>query len=414
VGVRVCVAINCLVFTQRGTSVHDLIYPPQQIILGSGREISKATLFRALHFGGWLAEGVVVFAWGMSIRGPLIAGVDELIWIISGIGLTSGFRIICRRARAAAVSYQSLGMLILLFGVAGAVVWYVIYLTLLRAFVAGWGIWFGSDAGIVLGLSPLATQPWIIPIRTWIICGCLLLTWSSLYFGINAIIDLEVERERAARAVKLADRARLSALQTQLNPHFLFNALNGIAALIRANDRATAVAMVDDFGAFLRAILQKLDSPEISVAEEIALVTQYLQIQRRRFGNRLRTTIQIEPETMGACLPTLILQPLVENALQHGILVLEGGGSIQVAIRRRDDKLVVSVSDDGAGTESGGHATGLGLRNCADRLSALYGKDAHLSAGAGRDGKGFAVEIELPFRQERPATLVTDGLEALA
>jgi two-component system, LytTR family, sensor kinase len=390
--------------------VRDLNHPPQEIVLGSGREISKATLFWALNLGGWLAVGVVVFAWGMSARGPLIAGVDELIWNISGIGLTCGFRIVYRRARAVA-TYQSLGMLILLFCVAGALVWYGVYWLLIRAFVAALAVWSGGDADIVQGL--LSVTPWVIPVRTWITCGCLLLTWSSLYFGINAIIDLEIERERAARAVKLADRARLSALQTQLNPHFLFNALNGIAALIRADNRSTAAAMVDDLGAFLRAILQKLDSPEISVADEIALVNQYLQIQRRRFGNRLQIDICVEPETMGACLPTLILQPLVENALQHGILVLESGGTIQVDIRRQDDKLLITVNDDGVGTESGSHVRGLGLRNCADRLSALYGSDARLSAGAGRNGKGFAANIDLPFRKECRATLISNGLEAL-
>jgi two-component sensor histidine kinase len=389
-----------------------LSHQPQQIVLGSGRVISKEALFTALHFGGWFISGIVVCAWGMSARGLSIAGTDELVWNLTGIGLTYGFRMIYRRARAAAITYQSLGLLILLLSAVGPLVWYATYFLLLHAVVAGLAAWLGSGAAIVRGLSTVA--PWIPPIRIWIVCGCLLLSWSSLYFGINAIIDLEIERERASRAVKLADRARLSALQTQLNPHFLFNSLNGIATLIRANDRSAAAAMVDDLGTFLRAILQNLDSPEISVADEIALVNQYLQIQRRRFGNRLRTTIDVEQETMSACVPTLILQPLVENALQHGILVLERGGSIHVAIRRRNDKLVVSVNDDGAGMASGAQATGLGLRNCADRLSALYGEDAHLSTGAGRDGRGFAVEIDLPFREEPPFSAVSKPLEAVA
>jgi two-component system, LytTR family, sensor kinase len=391
---------------------YDLTYHARQIVLGSGREVSKSTLFAILHFGGWFAAGIVVFAWGMSLRGPLLAGLDEVVWIVSGIALTFGFRTVYRRARSRAVSYRSLG-LTLVFSVAGAVVWYLSYVAVLRLFFAGLVHWLGSGSSLVAEVSIIALQPWTIPIRTWITCGCLLLTWSSLYFEINAIIDLEVERERAARAEKLADRARLSSLQTQLNPHFLSNALNGIASLIRANERAAAASMVDELGDFLRSILQRLDLPEIRVAEELTLVNQYLQIQQRRFGSRLRTTVKVEPETMDACVPTLILQPLVENALQHGIMALEAGGSINVCIRKRGDKLVVSVDDDGAGISAAVHATGLGLRNCADRLSALYGDDARISAGAGRDGRGFTVVIDLPFRQEGETSLVSDGIAVL-
>jgi sensor histidine kinase YesM len=360
-----------------------------------------------------LTAGAVVFTWGMSIRGPLLAGIDEAVWIVSGVVLTFGFRTVYRWARSTAVSYQSLGLVILLFSVVGALVWYGGYVGVLRALSVALALWFGGDSGVVAEMSIITSQPWAIPIRTWITCGSLLLTWSSLYFGINAMIDLEVQRERAERAMKLADRARLSALQTQLNPHFLSNALNGIATLIRDNDRVAAASMVDELGDFLVSILQKLDTPEIRVAEELALVNQYLQIQRRRFGKRLRTTVHVEPETMRASLPTLILQPRVENALQHGILRLEGGGSINVCIRRRGNKLVVSVDDDGAGINAATHATGLGLRNCADRLSALYGEDAHLTAGPGHDGKGFAVVVDLPFRQEREAAIVSDRVAVL-
>lgn len=354
-----------------------------------------------------------MFAWGLSVRSPVLSALDEAVWIVTGVLLTCGFRIVYRRARSAAVSYPLLGLLTLTLSVGGALVWYGSYLVVLRGLFVSLERWLGGGPGVAAEIAAVAAQPWAISIRVLVTCGCLLLTWSSLYFGINAIIDLEVERERGERAVKLADRARLSALQTQLNPHFLFNALNGIATLIRANDRATAASMVDELGDFLRSILRKLDSPEIRVAEELALINQYLQIQRRRFGTRLQTRVYVEPETMGARLPTLILQPLVENALQHGILTQEEGGSIDVCICRRHDKLVVSVFDDGAGINSAAHETGLGLRNCADRLSALYGDDAHLSAGAGHHGKGYGVVIELPFRPQYEITPASDRIAVL-
>jgi hypothetical protein len=130
------------------------------------------------------------------------------------------------------------------------------------------------------------SQPLLIPFRHWFLFGSTLFIWSSLYFGINAMLDLEIERARVVRALKLADSARLRALQSQLNPHFLFNALNGIAALIRDKDGTAAAAMVDALGDFLRSMLQTIEQSEIVVAEELHFIDQYLQIQRFRLGNR--------------------------------------------------------------------------------------------------------------------------------
>src|SRR6202042_943426 len=121
-----------------------------------------------------------------------------------------------------------------------------------------------------------ALPQWWLPIMHWVMFTSLLLAWSSLYFGINAMVDLEIERARSVSALKLADSARLRALQSQLNPHFLFNTLNGIATLIREGDRTNAAATVDTLSDFLRLTLQKLDSPEIPVREELAFVEQYL------------------------------------------------------------------------------------------------------------------------------------------
>lgn len=352
-----------------------------------------------LHFGGWLLAGVVVFAWNLSVRGPLVAGLDESVWIVSGIALTFGYRILYRRARSASVPYVWIGLLVLLFSAGGALIWYGSYLILIRALFGSIAHWPVIGTALSVEFSALAAQPWTISLRTWMTCSSLLLSWSSLYFCINAIIDMEAQRERAVRAVKLADQARLSALQSQLHPHFLFNVHNGIATLIRENDREAALSMIDELSEFVRSVVQKLDFPEISVAEELALVNQYLKLQRRRFGARLRATVTAERDTMNARVPTLILQPLVENALEHGILTLKNGGSVIVSIRKFGDKLVLSVDDDGVGSDTV-NQTGLGLRNCRDRLEALYGNEAHLSTCRGRSGKGFVVVIELPYREE--------------
>jgi two-component system, LytTR family, sensor kinase len=154
-------------------------------------------------------------------------------------------------------------------------------------------------------------------------------------------------------ALKLADTARLRALQSNLNPHFLFNALNGIATLVREQDSVTAAAMVDALGTFLRSTLQRLDTPELRVEEEIELIEQYLRIQRYRFGTRLHAVVEASREALGALIPTLILQPLVENAMRYSVLPRDAGGSLWVSVRKELAVLVVSVEDDGPGLTGG-------------------------------------------------------------
>ena len=282
---------------------------------------------------------------------------------------------------------------------------------------SGGALWYSATEALLrlgylalshfAGLWPLfeaaahadALYPWWIPFGYWLFFASFLFTWSSLYFGINAMLDLETERANVARALKLADTARLRALQSNLNPHFLFNALNGIATLIRERDVTAASAMVDALSVFLRSTLQRLNSPEIQVAEELQLIEQYLRIQRFRFGDRLRSIVHADPDALDALIPTLILQPLVENAVRHGILPREDGGSLWVSIRRDVETLVVSVEDDGPGlTHDLANSAGVGLVNSRDRLSALYGSAAQLTVGPRTEGGGFAVVIRMPFR----------------
>ena len=252
-----------------------------------------------------------------------------------------------------------------------------------------------------------ALFPWWIPFSYWFFFAIFLFTWSTLYFGINAMLDLETERANVARVLKLADIARLRALQSNLNPHFPFNALNGIATLIRERDVTAASAMVDALSVFLRSTLQRLNSPEIQVAEELQLIEQYLRIQHFRFGDRLRTIVEADPDTLDALIPTLILQPLVENAVRHGVLPREEGGSVWVSIHKDAQTLVISVEDDGPGlAQNLVNSVGVGLGNSRDRLSALYGSTAQLNIGLRSEGGGFAVVIRMPFRHAviaRPA-----------
>ena len=267
------------------------------ITLASGRTLSKATLFWVLHLGGWGAFGTFVWAINIADIGPLPSAVEQLIWVGCGIVLTLGFRSCFRRGCAAGWPYTSLIMLAATLSVVGGPIWYVVDLTLLRAAITGPMHVLGLDATFAKEASEVAAHPkWWPPIGHWMMFTSLLSTWCSLYFGIKAMLDLEAERARSVRALKLADSARLSALQSQLNPHFLFNALNGIATLIREGERPRAADMVDTLGDFLRSTLQKLDTPEIPVSEELAFVEQYLRIQRLRFGSYFLASVDAEPQ----------------------------------------------------------------------------------------------------------------------
>ena len=157
--------------------------------------------------------------------------------------------------------------------------------------------------------------------------------------------------------------------------------------------------MIDALSTFLRSTLERLDTPELRVAEEIELIEQYLRIQRYRFGARLHAVVEAEQEALGALIPTLILQPLVENAVRYSVLPREAGGSLWVSVRKELAVLIVSVEDDGPGLNGGTlYAFGMGLQNSSDRLKALYGAAASLTIGSRTDGTGCAVVIRLPFR----------------
>src|ERR1700735_880118 len=140
--------------------------------------------------------------------------------------------------------------------------------------------------------------------------------------------------------------------------------------------------------------------PELRLAEEIELIEQYLRIQRYRFGTRLHAAVEAKREALGALIPTLILQPLVENAVRYSVLPRDAGGSLWVSVRKEFAVLVVSVEDDGPGLDGGTlNAFGMALQNSSERLNALYGAAASLTIGSRTDGTGCAVVIRLPFRQ---------------
>jgi hypothetical protein len=221
-------------------------------------------------------------------------------------------------------------------------------------------------------------------------------------------------REREQQAVLLESRlnqARLRALQTQLQPHFLFNTLNGIATLLR-RDPATAEEMLLSLSDLLRISLSSSDRQEIPLREEMDFLGRYLAIQRMRFGDRLRVTEEIEPSAMDCLVPALLLQPLVENAIRHGLEPSGKPGELRIAGARDGAWLRLTVEDDGVGLPPGDkNRAGVGLANVRERLAALYG-GAHEFNIAERSGGGVVVNIKLPARASVDALARNEGIVA--
>jgi hypothetical protein len=373
---------------------------PPSIILGSGREVSKASLFMLLQVGGWTAAYAVCSLAAEQKVGLWPALFDTLIWAIWGFLVTLAVHHVYRRLRRLHHSYLVFAAVALTLSVLLAPLWHFMEQISVRMMLPA-VLHFDSLRSIFSTYAfRTEREPLFLAVYPWPFYSIFLFTWASLYFGVNAMLELESERANVVNALKLADTARLRALQSNLNPHFLFNALNGIATLVREQDSVTAAAMVDALSSFLRSTLQRLDTPELRVEEEIELIEQYLRIQRYRFGTRLRAVVEVKREALGALIPTLILQPLVENAVRYGVLPRDAGGSLWVSVRKELAVLVVSVQDDGPGLNGGTlNAFGMGLQNSSERLNALYGAAASLAIGSRTDGSGCAVVIRLPFRQ---------------
>lgn len=224
-----------------------------------------------------------------------------------------------------------------------------------------------------------------------------LLVYATMV-GVAHGLDLyRAYRERERRAIELEAqlaRAQLEALRSQLQPHFLFNTLHAITALVRPDPDAAerVVARLSDL---LRMSLQTAGKQEVQLRHEMEFLEHYLEIQRTRFRDRLHVEIDVGPETMDAMVPSLLLQPLVENAIRHGVEPRSTAGNIQVRARRENDRLLIDVSDDGPGF-NGGRDGGIGLANTRERLRQLYG-DAHTLTLGTCEGGGARVSISIPW-----------------
>jgi two-component system LytT family sensor kinase len=201
---------------------------------------------------------------------------------------------------------------------------------------------------------------------------------------------------RAARLETQLARAEFAALRSNVHPHFLFNALHSVGALVRARDHDGAVQVIAELSELLRAFLRRDAPDEIPLRDELALVERYLAIERVRFRDRLDVRWDIAPDTMDAGVPRLILQPLAENAIRHGIGQSSAAGRVTVTAARHGDWLELVVSDDGPGPCGATRSNGLGLTTTRARLRHAYGPDAGVTLARGSAGGAEAV-ARLPF-----------------
>jgi two-component system LytT family sensor kinase len=228
-----------------------------------------------------------------------------------------------------------------------------------------------------------------------------LLSWSGLYFGIKFSRQLREQKEAALKAQAMAHEAQLKMLRYQLNPHFLFNTLNAISTLVLDRKSDTANHMVGSLSSFLRYSLDSDPVQRVTLAQEMDATNQYLGIEQLRFGERLRVRTDITAEARDALVPSLILQPLIENAIKYAVSKREEGGAIEIEAHRNGSDLEIALRDDGPGCSNkgeraNGDSHGVGLANTRERLRVLYGERQHFSIG-NREPRGAEVQIRLPF-----------------
>jgi two-component system sensor histidine kinase AlgZ len=230
-------------------------------------------------------------------------------------------------------------------------------------------------------------------------CWLALIAYCAIHAVVDHVLALQAERGRVRDVLALARDAELRALRYQLHPHFLFNTLNAISTLVAEQRNADANRMLARLADLLRAMLDRGEVHEVPLAEELALTGHYLDIEKIRLGERLSLELRVGPDLLQAAVPALLLQPLVENAIRHGIAARPGGGRLELHVERADDRLQLRLHNQGVAQVDAAAAShpAIGLRNVRERLVRLYGAAHGFEFELAADGDCH-VRISLPFR----------------
>jgi len=246
---------------------------------------------------------------------------------------------------------------------------------------------------------------WLKYVREMPAAFYVMLSWSGLYFGIKYYQTLQLEKQKSLTATNKAHEAQLKMLRYQLNPHFLFNTLNAISTLVLINEADTANKMVTRLSDFLRYSLYKDPINKVPLEQEVYAARLYLEIEKVRFSERLSVMFDLEPGTEHALVPSLILQPLIENAIKYAVASQIDGGHIAITAKKFGHDLLLEVADNGPGmTIADGlpksSDSGVGLVNTRERLSALYDNNFALVLTHNQP-HGLKVNIRIPLQLEK-------------
>jgi len=358
-------------------------------------------LFWVLHLGGWLTWGVIVkYAYTLVIFEATSPYYFLYVMVITVIGIliTYGLRLIYRYLWARALWLRAVGFV----GGCGiaAFIWMMsrskIYSTWIEhdKDMSAWLEKMGSAAELYEKVSFM---------DTYLSSIVIMLAWSALYFSIKYYQVFQEIQKSALKSAAMAHEAQLKMLRYQLNPHFLFNTLNAISTLVLEEQIDLANRMVTKLSSFLRYSLDNDPMQKITLEQELAALQLYLDIEKVRFEERLNLELDIEESARSALIPSLLLQPLVENAIKYGIAQSESGGQLRIAAKVFAGDLLIELIDNGPGVELVDgcipDANGVGLRNTRERLLELYGA-RHSFRLSKTDPHGLTVNIRIPFEAQ--------------
>lgn len=343
----------------------------------------KNRAFWNLHSAGWAGALILRGASGIANGQEISFLVPVLISAVTGYSITLILSVIYR--------YVIEKKPIITWG------------TTLLAVAVGSGIYAYLDTWVIQTIrsgteGTAFLQLWLAAIY---IDSVLLAAWSALYFAINYFVRAEEQADQMLRLEAQATSAQLTMLRYQLNPHFLFNTLNSISTLVLLKQTEQANAMLSRLSSFLRYTLINEAAAKVTLAQEIETLKLYLDIEKMRFEERLRTNFDIDAAVANALVPSLLLQPLVENAIKYAVTPKEEGADISITAQLVGQKVRVIVSDTGPGLQPGQQdhslSTGVGMANTRERLMQAYGDDQRFEHFVKANG-GFEVLLELPYQ----------------
>lgn len=343
---------------------------------------NKERLFWVLHTAGWTGFAIVHYIGSFLHEVRPVFLFIIILNAYAGWLLTIPLRYVYRWARTLSPIYMLISVLTACYVV--ALVWAVV------KNVNMWEIYKH-------GYRPDEWYKYFTyTINSLIMVGC----WSGLYFGIKNYQMLQKEKQNALKASTMAHQAHLKMLRYQLNPHFLFNTLNAISTLILMKENDTAEGMVSRLSDFLRYSLDNDPIKKVPLGQEIKALRLYLEIEKVRFDDRLEVIWDIDNECEGALVPSMILQPIIENSIKHAISKMERGGRISISARTFGNDLLLDVADNGPGADiHDGQLSrpgGVGLVNIKERLQSLYSRNFAFSIEHNQP-QGVRVRVRIPY-----------------